>query len=182
MSVQSPFTFPLRGLGLGEYEYELKVDDALLASFPQSPVDRASIDLRLTIERRSRELTLHFDFAGTLATTCDRCTADIDLPIADKRRLVVKLVDSTEGLEDDADMVYLAAETSLFNVAPYVYEFVLLSVPLIKTYDCRSGEPPYPCDEELLAMIDGSIEDAREAAEEDRSPKASPWDILKDLN
>ena len=189
MAKQSPFIFPLRGLGQGVYTYDLQVDDRFFADFEGAPVDRADIDLTLTVDRRTREMMLEFDFAGTVATMCDRCTAAIDLPVADKRQLIVKFVANAESFEDEADMIYLDADTGLFDVAPYVYEVVLLAIPMIKTYDCRTGEPPYPCDEDMLARIDGSINSSAElddtpppTDEEEDDAKPGPWDVLKNLN
>ncbi|NJC24618.1 YceD family protein [Neolewinella antarctica] len=188
MSVQSPFIFPLRGLGQGLYNYELTIDDAFFASFADSPVSRADIKLALTVDRRTREMSLEFDFAGTIATTCDRCMTDIDLPIAERKTLIVQFTANADELEDEADLIYLDADTSLFNVAPYAYELVLLAIPMIRTFDCRKGESPYPCDEEMLNRIDGSIEYETDAdlpdpstTEKPGDEKPSPWDVLKDL-
>lgn len=185
MSAQSPFIFPLRGISQGVSTYELTVDDAFFATFPDSPVDRANVQLRLTIDRRTRDLELQFDFAGTIATICDRCTAPIDLPVEDHQHLIVKLDAEADQREDEGDLVYIHPDTNLFNVAPYAYEMVLLALPMIRTFDCRTGEPPYPCDEEMLDRIDGSTEYA--PTDEDGTPgskdddRPSPWDVLKDI-
>ena len=176
-------------MGQGVYTYELKVDDAFFADFEGAPVDRADIDLALTIDRRTREMTLDFQFSGTIATQCDRCTAEIDLPISGQEQLVAKFVANAAAFEDEGDLIYLDADTGLFDVSPYVYEVVLLAVPMIKTFDCRQGEPPYPCDEDMLARIDDSIETAASIAtgqaavdSEEDDDKPSPWDVLKNLN
>ena len=186
MSVQSPFTFPLRGLGQGVHAYELVCDDAFFATFESSPVSRADIKMTLTVDRTPHGMTLSFDYAGSVATTCDRCMADIDLPIDDKRDLIVKMVANATEFEDEADLIFIDADANLFNAAPYAYEMILLSVPMIRTYACREGELPYPCDEEMLARIDESIE--RLSGEDDGpkkqstdDDKPSPWDVLKDL-
>lgn len=185
MSAQSPFILPLRGLGQGVYTYDLPVDDSFFATFPDSPVKRASVQLQLTVDRRTREMTVSFDFAGTIATECDRCLAPIDLPIEDQGQVIVKFRADADELEDEGDVVYLAPDTNLFNVAPYAYEMILLATPMIKTYACREGAPPYPCDEEMLDRIDASVdfapgEDDTSGDDNDDS-KPSPWDVLKDL-
>ena len=182
MSAQSPFILPLRGLGQGVYTYEFKIDDAFFASFESSPVSRAEVALTMTVDRRTREMTINFAFAGTVATECDRCLAPIDLPIRDEGQLIVKFRADADELEDDGEVIYLDPDTSLLNVAPYAYEMILLAVPMIKTYACREGEPPYPCDEEMLDRIDASVDhptDAEDDAPDDDKP--SPWDVLKDL-
>ncbi len=37
MSTSTAFVLPLKGLGKGLYAYDLKVDDAFFAGFPESP-------------------------------------------------------------------------------------------------------------------------------------------------
>ena len=185
MSAQSPFILPLRGLGQGVYTYELTCDDAFFATFESSPVDKADIKLTLTVDRSSRELSLHFDFTGTVATTCDRCMADINLPIEGRRALLAKFVPDAAELEDEAELIFLDADTNLFNAAPYAYELILLEVPMIRTFACREGAPPYPCDEDMLARIDDSMDGSAAGTEPSKNgddrDKPSPWDVLKDL-
>lgn len=183
MSAQSPFILPLRGLGQGIYTYDLIADDEFFATFEDSPVHRADVSLQLTVDRRTREMTLGFDFSGTVATACDRCLAPVDLPIADSGKVVVNFRVDAEELEDEGDIIYLDPDTSLLNVAPYAYELILLSIPMIKTFDCQEGEPPYPCDMEMLDRIDASVDYAPTDEEEPKNDddKPSPWDVLKDL-
>ena len=180
MASPSAFILPLKGLGKGFYEYDLRVTDAFFVDFPESPIQRASVDLHLTVDKQSREMVIEGDFTGSIATSCDRCLADIDLPIADRSRVIVKFTVEEEP-QDQGEIVYLHPDTNEFDVAPLVYEMIVLSVPMIRTYACREGEPPYPCDEDLLARIDGSEDDLPELPE-DTDPKPSPWDILKDLS
>jgi len=185
MTAPATFILPLKGLGKGLYEYDLRVDDAFFSSFAESPVQRGVIDLHLTVDKQSREMVIHFDFAGAIATQCDRCLADIDLPIGSRRKLIVKFAAEAEEQRDEGEIVYLHPDTNEFNLAPFVYEMVVLALPMINTYDCRAGAPPYPCDEDLLQRIDASYASVDEApqryAEED-DDKPSPWDVLKDLN
>ena len=183
MSTQSPFILPLSGLSQGIYVYDLIVDDEFFATFPDSPVKHANVKLQLTVDRQTREMVLDFDFAGTTNTNCDRCLADIDLPIADKRQLIVKFSAEATSLEEEGELIYLHPDTSLFNVAPYAYEMVLLALPMIRTYDCRTGEGPYPCDEEMLDRIDASVDVAPAPDEEGSNDRdqPGPWDVLKDI-
>ncbi len=182
MFTSAAFVLPLKGLGKGLYEYDLRVDDAFFASFPESPILRADIDLHLIVDKQHREMVVDFNFTGTIATECDRCLANIDLPVGDRRQLIVKFA-ADEEERDEGDIVYLHPDTNDFNLAPFIYEMVALSVPMIRTYDCRTGEPPYPCDEDLLHRIDASYDTPNEAPLPSvDAEKSSPWDILKDLN
>ncbi|WP_157975900.1 YceD family protein [Lewinella sp. IMCC34191] len=184
MSTPSAFVLPLKGLGKGFYEYDLRVDREFLAGFPESPLAVADIDLHLTVDKQSREMVVDMNFRGTVATQCDRCLADIDLPVADRSQLIVKFTIEAEEQQDEGEIVYLHPDTNDFNLAPFVYEAVVLAVPMIRTYECQSGEPPYPCDEDLLNRIEASYDNAEEAPIKSQTDEetSSPWDVLKDLN
>lgn len=184
MSAQSPFILPLSGLGQGIYQYDLAVDDDFFASFPEAPVQHANVALRLTVDRQMRQLVLDFEFSGTIRTECDRCLASVDFPVADQARLIAKLSTEATHLQEEGELIYLHPDTSLFNVAPYVYELVILALPMIRTFDCQRGEPPYPCDEDMLNRIDDSIDylpDSPSSTNDEDDDKPSPWDALKDL-
>lgn len=183
MSAQSPFILPLSGLGLGIYQYDLVIDEAFIATFPDAPVQHADVALKLTVERQQRQMTLDFDFSGSMRTDCDRCLANVNFPISGQNQLVVKFSTEAENFEEEGELLYLHPDTSLFNVAPYAYEMVVLALPMIRTFECREGELPYPCDEEMLDRIDDSVDTVPESEpqSEDEDDKPSPWDALKDL-
>lgn len=184
MSTSSAFVLPLKGLGKGLYEYDLTVDGAFLSAFTESAFPGAAVDLHLTVDKQNREMTVNFDFSGTIATSCDRCLADIALPIGDRRKLIVKFTAEAEEVLDEGDIVYLHPDTNEFNLAPFIYEMVALSVPMIRTYECRVGESPFPCDEDMLDRIDASFQHVEDAPlrSESEEEKPSPWDVLKNLN
>jgi len=184
MSVQSPFILPISGLGQGIYDYDLVIDDEFLASFPDAPIGQANVALHLTVDRQPRQMTLDFQFSGTVRTECDRCLSGVDFPISGQDQLIVKFTSEAESLEENDEVVYLHPDASQFNAAPYSYEFVVLALPMIRTFDCRAGEPPYPCDEEMLNRIDASVEESSAAdlpGDDNDDDKPSPWDALKDL-
>ncbi len=165
------------------YTYELTVDDDFFATFEASPIQRADVQLTLTVDRRTRDMVLEFDFSGTVATDCDRCLAAVDFPIEGHTRLVAKFTTEAKDAVDEEDLILLDPDVSLFNVAPYAYEIVVLALPMIRTFDCQAGEPPYPCDEEMLNRIDAWVDYAPtdEDPGEDDEEKPGPWDVLKDI-
>jgi uncharacterized protein len=150
-----PFSLPVKGLRNGVHTYKLEVDDDFFAEFPESPVSKGKIDLDLQLDKRPNLLVLQFNFSGTVRTECDRCLAEIDLPLADQQQLLVKFSES-EG-SDDPEVIYLHPETSEFNVGPFAYEYIILSMPLIKTYDCQSAANP-PCNKEMLGLLQQQAE------------------------
>ena len=177
------FQIPVRGIGDGTHDFSFEIDDAFFRAFDASPVAGGDLTATLTFDKRPGLFVLDFAFAGTVRTDCDRCLAPIDLPIEGEQRLYVKLSHGQETPdEEDADIVVLPPDTDRVNVARYLYEYIILAIPLIKVYDCRE-EQPYPCNEEMLAYLQaGAVKAKSESDETDtpEPPQSNVWDALKD--
>lgn len=179
MSILSPYTLPIKGLKPGQHEYTFTVTNEFFSAFPESPVQRANLELSILVDKKYGELSIQFDFVGTIATECDRCLAEVDFPVKGSDTLLVQITPDTDIESDDPQLVYLSPDAYEFNMADYAYEYILLSLPMIRTFECRTGNLPYPCDEEMLDNIDKEQEALENIPTNDEAP--SPWDILKDL-
>ena len=168
------YTIPVKGLGQGVHQFEFQIDHNFFQHFEQSPVQDGNIELKFTFDKRSDMFVLQFDFEGTVKTDCDRCLEAIDLPIKDHQQLLVKL--STEEQKEDADIVYVSPEISQLNVAKYAYEFICLSLPLIKVYDCENDENR-ACNPEMLNYLNN--ENKEDTPENEQNPI---WEELKKFN
>jgi len=175
MSAQRPYLLPIKGLKPGLHHYDFQVDNAFFASFPESPVQQAQLSLKIAVDKRHSDLVIDFVFSGSVRTACDRCLAEIDLPIEGEEQLMVQFTTDPEKESDDPQLIWLSPDEHQLNLATYAYEFMLLAIPMIRTYNCRLGEDPYPCDEEMLDKIDNQQVDAVV----DEAAKPSPWDALK---
>lgn len=170
------FTIPIKGLGAGNHRFNYQVDRLFLQHFPESPVTDAAIQVQFDLEKKPGLLVLNFDIKGTVRTTCDRCLAEIDLPLNGQHRLLVK--QSVEEASEDPDVVFLHPEATKLEIAPFVYEFVVLSIPMIKIYDCEDEEP-LPCNEALLDRLYAEEEET-EATEEEITDNPI-WEELKKI-
>lgn len=176
------YSIPVRGLRDGIHQFEFQIDRSFFEHFENAPVQDGDVQLRLELVKRPGLYTLTFAFEGTVKTACDRCLADIDLPIEGEQRLLVKVSERAEGepTEDpeDPDVIYISPEQQKFNTAPYAYEFVCLAIPMIKTYNCEDEAEP-PCNEEMLDRL--GLPDEEEEAQEEATDNPI-WAELKKLS
>lgn len=175
MDARVPYTLPIKGLGDGMHQFRYEVDADFFATFVESPVQDTTVDLVVQLDKRPSLLVLEFDFSGTIGTDCDRCLAPIQLPVQGQHRLLVKYGEA-EDAPDDEDVVYIPHETSQWNIAQFVYEYILLAQPLIKVYDCQVKQP-YPCDLNTLERLTDNEEESEATESETDNPI---WDALKD--
>lgn len=174
MDALIPFSIPIKGLRPGVHQFEFSIDGNFFRHFEHSPVNDGQVLMHMNLDKRPNLYILEFDFKGTVKTECDRCLAEIDLPVADQQRLMVKY--STEEEPEDAEVVFIHPETQQLNVAIYIYEFICLSIPMIRVYDC-ANDPNRVCNQEMLKYLQ-SEEGDQPAEEQSDNPI---WDVLKDL-
>ena len=122
------------------------------------------------MNKQSVMYVLQYEFEGTVNTDCDRCLAPIALPIEGAERLLVKF--SLEETSEEAEVIFIHPETPQLDVSKYVYEFICLAIPMIKTYDCEA-EKKKPCDEKMLGYL--------ESQQEEEQQDNPIWDALKKL-
>lgn len=151
MDALTPFLIPVKGLQTGVHAFDFEIDSSFFACFDHSPIQECSIVLKAVLEKRSSFYLLDISFEGTVQTECDRCLALIDLPVSAENRLLVKL--SLEPAPEEADVVYVSPEIQQLDISKYVYDFVVLSVPLVRTFDCEE-QNPRPCNTEMLYFLD----------------------------
>jgi len=144
------FSIPFKGLNFEIYNYSLEVDKKFFQEFEESPVKNGNLISQLSLERKSDHLILDFFTEGTIQTDCDRCTAKIDLPIASEFSIIVKF---DEDEREEEEIIYIAPESHEINVASIIYEQIILSIPLIKVFDCDLLDP-LPCNEDILNILD----------------------------
>ena len=166
------FSIPLSGLVDGEHRFEFEVDKDFFSHFPDSPVADGSLQVEVSMYKRPDLLVFDFDISGTVSTECDRCLTGIQLPVSGSHQLIAKISDF--GTSEDIDVIFLPTSTTDFDLSPYVYEYVVLTIPMMKIYDCED-EAPQPCDEAMLDKLD-EAESLPEPEEEEVNPI---WEELK---
>ena len=163
------YSLPIQGLKSGLHHFKFEVDSAFFARFEDSPVEEGKVLFELELDKRPDLLLCDFKLKGTVKAICDRCTATIDLPLEDERQLIVKF--GEEEVEQEDEVVFLHRDAPVFNVAKYLYEFVVLALPITNTYDC-GNDPEPPCNFEVLKHLKTDIDEGK---------TDSIWDSLRDL-
>jgi len=90
-------------------------------------------ETRVTLKFDKHEgfFMLHFDIDGQVTVPCDRCGDDFRLRLWDEFDLVIKLMgEDAAELEDEVDVAFIPRSETVIDVSDWLYEFVMLSVPL----------------------------------------------------
>ncbi len=173
MGVFSAYSLPIQGLKNGIHTYNYVLDGSFFREFEDSPFGESDIEVYVELDKKVNMMVLQFDIEGWFTASCDRCSANIQMPIEGTHDLFVKY--SEEKEEDDDEVIFISRDAPSFNLAKYLYEFAVLSLPMTNVYDCENDNEP-PCNNEVLGYLK-----AKQENKDDDQPDSNVWDALKDL-
>jgi len=175
------FEIAWQGLKEGVHEYEFLLDDRFMKE-QDAPAEMHdwNATVKLKLDKKVNFFLLHFDIGGRLALPCDRCGDDFELKLWDEFNLVVKLSgDSEEDVEseDEDDVVFIPRSETVLEISSWLYEFVMLSLPLQRIHpDKEDGTPG--CNPQALKLLN-------QLSEPEGDPEHGIWkglEALKETN
>lgn len=151
MNYLSQYTLPFSGLSEGKHQFDFNIDDRFFAEFENSEVEKGELDIHVELEKRSTYLSLTFSIKGKVELVCDRCLENFIFPVESQRKLLVKF--SEKPVEDEAEMIYLHPSAFQVEVGQFIYEFVILSLPIRRIHpDGENGVSL--CDPVMLKKLE----------------------------
>ncbi|MCQ2118626.1 MAG: DUF177 domain-containing protein [Bacteroidales bacterium] len=158
---------PLNGLTQGRTEFRWSVGKEFFASFENSEILDARVEVAATIEKSGRFIGVDCSVEGDVTVLCDRCFEELVLPVSTGFKLSVKFgpEPSDEGLlsEDDREIVFLSDSDTDLDLDQVVYDYVCLSLPVQRVHpegECNPDALKYlnsESDTETLPSSDSSL-------------------------
>ena len=122
------YIIPFTLLKNGEHSYLFSVEKELFTDNNYDEIHDCQLKTHVTFTKNSAILAVTFHIYGTVNVTCDRCGDDFDMAVDIDKKLLVK-TDSIIHAEED-DMVSLGKDEVDFDIAPYIYQYIVLSLPM----------------------------------------------------
>ena len=172
MKMLKDYEISFFGLKEGLHRFEYKLDNRFFEFFEYEEFNDANLSVKLDFRKKSNMLELHFAGSGKVSVNCDLSNEPFDLPLEGQLDLVVKF---GEHFDDDNDEVLILPHGEhQMNVAQYIYEMMVLSVPSKKVHP---GIEDGTLESEILEKLDELNPENRKDKEE-TDPR---WDDLKKL-
>lgn len=127
------FEIAFVGLKPGEHVFNYVITDSFFEKFEKPEFTNANIEVKMLMDKKQGCFLLKFFINGKVMIMCDRCGDDYEMTLWDEFELLVKQIDDAEvakKTEDDAEVAYIARSESILDVSTWVYEFIILSVPI----------------------------------------------------
>jgi uncharacterized metal-binding protein YceD (DUF177 family) len=171
MNEMKTFTIPFIGLKEGKHQFEYQIDKKFFDAFQYDEFNEVTVKVDLSFTKKPTMLELMFEVKGTVNIACDISNEIYDQPISSSFNLIVKF---GEEFNDDHDEILVIPHSEFeINIAQYIYESIILAVPLKRIH-------PNVLDGTMKSEI---IEKLREIeVQEIKQVNIDPrWDKLKDF-
>ena len=122
------YLIPFVGLKIGKHQFDCQIDNTFFKNFDYNEFNDVSVKVDIVLEKKSTMLELDFKHKGTVNVPCDVSGEEFDLPIKGKLKLLVKFGDAFN--DENEELLVLPHGEFQVNVAQYIYESIILSVPL----------------------------------------------------
>lgn len=184
------FKIDLLSSGLGGKTFEYEIGDDFFAEI-EGLIQRGSIHTTVACLSAGAVFKFQIHSIGTVVVPCDRCLADLKLRIETTDELNVKLGNE---YADEGDCVVVSEAEGYLNLAQFIYEFIVLSMPITCCHE------PGKCDDAMMhelskhqstrsGAVDGEQVDSSQSEDADSTLKGRDedgpvdvrWAALKQL-
>jgi uncharacterized metal-binding protein YceD (DUF177 family) len=174
------YRLDLFNLKIQAYNYTFEVDDDFFNAFETDMVEGGKLSVELKLSKSETMIQLHFSIQGSVCLICDRSLEGFDYPINTQEKLILKYGETAEQVDDNLEII--TTSTTEINLAQYIYEFILVNVPMKKLHP-RFQEND---NDELYTLIYSSETDTNiptdttttQSQETETDPR---WSALKNL-
>ena len=165
------FKIDLKSLADEVTTLEFDLDDQFFAALDGSDVKSGALHVSVSIRKATGFYELLFHTEGTVTVTCDRCLDNMDQPVMADNRLVAKL-GSVYSEEDD--VITLPEDEGILDTSWFIYEFVVLAIPI------KHVHAPGKCNPAMSKVLEELSADRSSDEVSDR-PIDPRWSKLTEL-
>ena len=153
------YKIDFKGLKEAETECEFDLGDDFFAALDGSQLEHGTLHVSVSIRKMAGFFELLFHTEGSVTVSCDRCLDDMEQPIETDNRLTVKLGDAYSEVDDT---VTIDENEGILDVSWFIYEFVMLAIPI------KHVHAPGKCNSAMtqkLEELSGAVRSSKEEAE-----------------
>ncbi|NER14254.1 DUF177 domain-containing protein [Leptobacterium flavescens] len=167
------FDIPFVGLKQGKHQFVYQIDNAFFEAFNFDEFNSTSIKVVVELDKKSSLLELSFNAEGVVNVLCDLSNEPYDQEVGGELNLVVKF--GEEYNDENEEILIIPHGEHQINVAQYVYELIVLSVPAKRIH-------PGIKDGSLSSEIVKKLEELQPKEIKNGKEETDPrWDQLKKL-
>lgn len=184
MGKYSLYKIPLKSLETGTHQFDYNLTNKFFELIDDGTADVKKGDLNVTVVVKKTVAAFDFNFtiAGNVNVPCDRCLDTIVMDVNTSNKLIVKF--GKEYSEESDEIVIIPEEDGEINIAWFLYEFIVLSLPTKRVHPAGS------CNKAMSSKLNkhkvtstSEDDEALDEMEDEEDSSSDPrWDALSDIN
>jgi uncharacterized metal-binding protein YceD (DUF177 family) len=168
------FILSFAGLKQGKHQFKYEVDNTFFENFGFEEFNSSSILIDAQLDKRNTIMDLLLNATGSINVNCDVTNEPFDLTIEASMDLVIKFGDAFN--DDNEELLILSHGDYEFNIAQYVYEMLVLSIPQKRVHP---GVEDGSLESDVLDKLEElSVSSPEENNKKEIDPR---WEALKKL-
>ncbi len=172
------YKIDLKGMTDNSFSCSFQLDDRFFADVDATEISKGKLTVDLDVKKKIGVYELSFRTEGYVIVSCDRCLDDMEQPISTSDKLLVKL---GADYSEENDIVIIPEEEGAINVAWFIYEFIVLNIPIKHTH------PFGKCNRDMMSELSKHSageydEDSEESDSKSAGNEMDPrWNELKKI-
>ena len=171
MCSMDTFKIDLKGLKEDSTTLEYSLDKGFFEAIDAPDVRSGELRTQVVVNRSSGFFKLRIHTVGILHVPCDLCLDDMDLPIDTTDEILVKF---GEDYREEDDVIIIAEDEGILDVAWLIYEFIALAIPI------KHVHAPGKCNPAMSKLLEEHSA-ARSGEQEGEKAIDPRWEKLRDL-
>jgi len=172
MKATKKYNINILNLNNQQYHYQYDINSSFFDSFMQDLLQNGDLTANILLTKTENLTTINFSIKGTVELCCDRSLELFDHPINVNKNLIIKYGLKNEELTDE--IISIKRNTTSINIAKYLYDYIMLAIPMKKIHPKFLDQYKDTSNETLL--IYSSYNETENEVEID-----SRWDALQKL-
>lgn len=119
----------------GETSFSYSLDKSFMNHFSDPGFNDMSVTAAVNVLKVRQSYEFSFVLKGWISVDCDRCLESFDIPVDFSATLHVNKGDTHD---EDGEIVILKSDEQQLNIARYLYEYVMFSMPVRRVHP---GDP-----------------------------------------
>lgn len=115
-----------------KHSYVFDIDGHLFSNMPDSFLEIGNLQATISLDKSETMMRGYFQIKGYVQLICDRSNELFDFVIESENNLIFKYGEDFQELTED--IVVIPRMLQKLNIAQYLYEFIVLAIPIKKNH------------------------------------------------
>ncbi len=165
------------GLKNKEYDFSFNIGDKFFEHYPALAIQKGDLTLNAHLDKRENALYFTLIINGNVYLQCDRCLDFFKYQLDFDKLLYIKRSESVQEIvEESDDVLLLPSDWHEIDLTQYVYEFIMLELPIKRVHEMGVGED-IACNNNIMEILKNQNQSV-ENGKEEIDPR---WEALKKL-